>query len=253
MRAGDGKRLIDFLRPARRLLVFTGAGVSTGSGIPDFRGPGGVWTRRQPVYYAEFLASEAKRIEHWEYKAEAWAGFRDARPNATHFAVAELERLGRVAAVVTQNIDGLHRAACTSEALLVELHGTNREVACVACGERGNPEPALARFAQERRCPRCECGGFLKFATVSFGQALDEAVLGEAFAAAATADRVLALGSTLSVQPAASVPLAAARAGAPYAIVNRGPTDHDGIATLRIEGDVADVVPAAVAALAAET
>src|SRR5215510_12420490 len=127
------KSLAEFLAAARKILVFTGAGISTGSGIPDFRGPQGVWKTRQPVYYDQFLASEDKRVEYWDYKLEGWESFRDARPNATHHAIAALERLGRVEAVVTQNIDGLHQLAGSSAALVVEVHGTNREVECVSC------------------------------------------------------------------------------------------------------------------------
>jgi NAD-dependent deacetylase len=247
-------KLSALLERAHRVLVFTGAGISTPSGIPDFRGPQGVWTRRQPVYFEEFLASEEKRVEYWDYKQEGWAAFHDAQPNAAHRAVAEWERLGRVEAVVTQNIDGLHQLAGSSAARVVEVHGTNRFVECVSCAARTDPDPAMLRFARERRCPRCDaCGGLLKFATISFGQQLRPEVLERAFAHAAAADLVVALGSTLSVQPAASIPLHAVRRGVPYVVVNRGPTDHDDVATLRIEGDVAEVLPPAVAALAALT
>jgi NAD-dependent deacetylase len=239
----------ELLGAARRILVFTGAGISTGSGIPDFRGPNGVWTRRQPVYFDEFLASEVKRVEYWDYKAEGAAQFLGAQPNATHRAVVELERLGRLQAVVTQNIDGLHQAAGSSPDKVVEVHGTNRFVECVQCGELTDPRPALERFARERACPRCACGGLLKFATISFGQALKPEVIERAFAEARACDLVLALGSTLSVHPAASVPLEAAQRGVPYVVINRGETDHDDIATVRLEGDVAEILPPAVAAL----
>jgi NAD-dependent deacetylase len=242
--------LVEVLRPARRILVFTGAGISTGSGIPDFRGPGGVWTRRQPVYFQEFLADPDKRVEYWEYKAEGHAQFQAARPNAAHRAIVELERLGRVQAVVTQNIDGLHQAAGSSEARVVELHGTNRWVECVDCGKLSHPDPAVAAFLAARRVPTCDgCGGWLKFATISFGQSLKPEVVERAFAEAAACDLVLALGSTLSVHPAASVPLRAQARGVPYVIINRGPTDQDELATLRLEGDVVELLPPAVAAL----
>src|SRR3989440_12627624 len=125
MQKTQRERLADLLRNARRIVVFTGAGVSTGSGIPDFRGPNGVWKRRQPVYYHDFMRSEAARIEHWDYKLEAWSAFRDAKPNAIHEAIVHLEQAGKVASVVTQNIDGLHSRAGTSAERLVELHGTN--------------------------------------------------------------------------------------------------------------------------------
>jgi len=245
--------LVQLLRRAQRILVFTGAGVSTGSGIPDFRGPGGVWTRRRPVYFEAFLAAEAARVEHWDYKLEGWAAFRDARPNATHYALVDLERAGKLLLLVTQNIDGLHSLAGTSAERLVEIHGTNRLVECLSCGRRSDPAPHFEFFRTTRRCPRCACGGWLKPATISFGQPLRPEDLARAEAAAQRADLVLALGSTLSVHPAADVPLRAARRGAPYVIVNRGPTEHDALpqVTLRLEGDVAELlVPAVRAALA---
>jgi len=242
--------LVELLRSAHRILVFTGAGVSTGSGIRDFRGPTGVWTERRPVYFQEFLASEAARVEYWDQKRDAWPSFRDAAPNPVHTAVADLERAGRLGMVVTQNIDGLHRRAGTSPGRLVELHGTNGAVECVDCGARSDPDPHVTRFAERRVPPRCECGGRLKFATVSFGQSLVPDDLRRAEAAAAEADLVVALGSTLSVYPAAGYPLAAAARGVPYVVVNRGPTDHDGhpAVTLRLEGDVGEIFPPAVAA-----
>jgi NAD-dependent deacetylase len=242
--------LTDHLRAARRILVFTGAGISTGSGIPDFRGPGGVWSKRQPVYFDEFLGSEAKRVEYWDYKAEGAREFLHAQPNATHRAIVELERLARLQAVVTQNIDGLHQAAGSSPDKIVEVHGTNRFVECVRCGAITPPEPALAQFAREHKCPTCaSCGGWLKFATISFGQALKPEVLERAFDEARRCDLVISLGSTLSVHPAASIPLEAASRGVPYIVINRGETDHDALATLRLEGDVATILPPAVAAL----
>jgi NAD-dependent deacetylase len=241
--------LVELLRDAHRILVFTGAGISTGSGIPDFRGPKGVWKTRQPVYFDEFMASEDKRIEYWSFKLEARGVFEAARSNATHAAIVALERLGRVAAVVTQNIDGLHQEAGTSDELLVEVHGTNRWVECVRCGARSDPAPSLAWFAEHRRTPLCSCGGYLKSATISFGQSLRPEVLARGFAAAEICDLVLALGSTLSVHPAASIPLTALERGVPYIIINRGETDHDEICTLRLEGDVAEILPPAVAAL----
>jgi NAD-dependent deacetylase len=245
-------RLVELLRGARRILIFTGAGISTGSGIPDFRGPGGVWSRRQPVYYQEFLASDDKRREYWEYKLEGYPLFVAARPNATHEAVARLEALGRVQAVVTQNIDGLHQAAGSSEPLVIELHGTNACVECVSCGARSEPAPAMAHFETTRQVPTCAaCGGWLKAATISFGQALRPEVIARAFEEAERCDLVVALGSTLSVHPAAAIPLAALRRGVPNVVVNRGATDHDDVATLRLEGDVAEILPPAVAAIGA--
>lgn len=230
------------------MLVFTGAGVSTASGIPDFRGPNGVWTRRRPVYYEEFLASEAARVEYWDYKLESWGVYSHARPNAVHHAIAALEAAEKIVSVVTQNIDGLHRRAGTSPDLLIELHGTDHLVKCVRCDATSEPGPHFDLFKATRCAPRCGCGGPLKPATISFGQPLRPIDLERAAIAAANADLVLALGSTLSVFPAASIPLIAAEHGTPYIIVNQGPTSHDdhpGV-TLRLEGDVTDIVPPAV-------
>lgn len=239
--------LTELIRASDRILVFTGAGISTASGIQDFRGPQGLWKRRQPVYYQDFLASEAARIEHWEYKLEAWPSFKAAAPNAVHEAVADLDRAGKLLACVTQNIDGLHTRAGLPREKIVELHGTNAEIECTSCGERSEPGPHFARFASDRIPPRCSCGGHLKPATISFGQLLREEDLNRAFAAACAADLVVALGSTLSVYPAASIPLEAAERGTPYVIVNRGETEHDGLSCirLRIEGDVGNVFPPA--------
>jgi NAD-dependent deacetylase len=246
-------KLVELLRESSKMLVFTGAGISTGSGIPDFRGPEGVWKRRQPVYYHDFMRSEAARVEHWDFKLEGWEAFRDARPNATHEAIARLERAGRVQAVVTQNIDGLHARAGTSAERLIELHGTNSLVECQTCGRRSDPGPHFECFGKTRRPPVCECGGFLKPATISFGQNLRNEDLERAEAAAKAADLVVALGSTLSVHPAADIPLLAANRGAPYVIINRGPTEHDDLAevTLRLEGDVGQIFPPAVEAVLA--
>jgi NAD-dependent deacetylase len=241
--------LSELLSSAHQVLVFSGAGISTGSGIPDFRGPGGVWTRRQPVYYDEFLASSEKRVEYWEYKLEGWELFSAARPNATHQAVVELERRGRLLAVVTQNIDGLHQAAGSTPKLVIEVHGTNRLCECIKCGERSDPVPHFEAFRRTGQPPQCDCGGYIKAATISFGQPLDPSVLERAFESARKCDLVVSLGSTLSVQPASLVPLEAARRGVPYVVINRGPTDHDELCTLRLEGDVAEIFPPAVAAL----
>jgi len=242
--------LVDYLRDSRQILIFTGAGISTGSGIPDFRGPDGIWSRRKPVYYQDFMSSESARIEHWEYKLETWPALGAARPNRIHHAIVKLEEAGKVTAVLTQNIDGLHTRAGSHPETLIELHGTNLLVECQTCGWRGDPEPHFQQFRLDQRPPLCRCGGFLKPATISFGQALDQKVLARASEASRRADLVISLGSTLSVYPAASFPLAAANRGVPYIIINRGATDHDGekSVSLRIEGEIAEIFPAAVEA-----
>jgi NAD-dependent deacetylase len=243
-------RLVEHLQASRRILVFTGAGVSTASGIPDFRGPGGVWTRRRPVYYDEFLSSEAARVEYWDFKLETWETYRHARPNAVHRAIVALEGAGKLVSVVTQNVDGLHRRAGTSADLLIELHGTDLLVRCLKCAATSDPAAHFEAFKATRRPPGCGCGGPLKPATISFGQPLRTTDLERAASAAARTDLVLALGSTLSVYPAASVPLLSAERGTPYIIVNQGATDHDDhpAVTLRLHGDVTAIVPPAVEA-----
>ena len=242
--------LVEFLRRAHRIMIFTGAGISTGSGIPDFRGPNGVWTRRKPVYYQDFMTSEAARITHWDYKLEAWPAFRAARPNPVHHAIVKLENAGKVGAVLTQNIDGLHALAGSDPEHLVELHGTNLAVECQTCHWRGNPEPCFEKFRIQGKPPLCDCGGYLKPATISFGQNLDSLALERASEAARTTDLVVALGSTLSVHPAASFPLLAANRGVPYVVINRGATDHDDQprVSLRLEGEVTELFPCAVEA-----
>jgi len=196
------------------------------------------------------MTSEAARIEHWDFKLEGWDGYRTAEPNPVHRAIVALEKAGKVLAVVTQNIDGLHTRAGTSAERLVELHGTNLLVECVACERRSDPAPHFEFFRAHRKPPICECGGFLKPATISFGQSLKPQTLERAEAATMQADLVVALGSTLSVYPAASFPLLAAQRGVPYVVINRGPTDHDSdpAVSLRIEGDVAEIFPPAVKA-----
>lgn len=188
--------LADYIAASRNLLIFTGAGISTGSGIPDFRGPNGVWNTRQPVYYDDFMTSEAARIEHWDYKLEGRDAFRDAQPNAVHQAIVRLERAGKLRAVITQNIDGLHSLAGTTAERLIELHGTNALVECQTCHRSSDPEAHFESFRRTRRPPVCDCGGFLKPATISFGQSLEPRQLERAKQAALEADLVVALGST---------------------------------------------------------
>jgi NAD-dependent deacetylase len=248
--SADLQKLAAYFRDSARIMIFTGAGISTGSGIPDFRGANGVWTRRRPVYYQDFMTSESARIEHWDYKLEAWPAFRAARPNPVHHAIVTLENAGKVSAVLTQNIDGLHALAGSDSSRLIELHGTNLLVECQTCYWRGNPEPCFEYFRIHRKSPLCDCGGYLKPATISFGQNLDPLVLKRAGEAAREADLVVALGSTLSVHPAASFPLRAANRGVPYVIINRGATDHDEqpCVSLRLEGEVTAIFPSAVEA-----
>ena len=199
--------------------------------------------------FFQFLTSEEARIEYWEYKLESWPSMRDARPNAAHYAIVDLLRAERLLAVVTQNIDGLHQKAGIPEELVIELHGTNRWIECLTCRRRFEPQRSsmLSLRQSVPRAARIARGG-LKSATISFGQDLDPKTIEAAEHAAIQCDAVIALGSTLSVYPASSFPLMAARRGVPYTIVNRGPTEHDGFpeVTVRHDGDVGVIFPRAV-------
>jgi len=247
--------LITLLREANRILIFTGAGISTVSGIPDFRGPNGVWARRKPVYYQDFMTSESARIEFWDYKLEGWEAISKALPNNVHKAIVKLEKAGKVINILTQNIDGLHSLAGTDPNLLVELHGSTLRVECQSCEWSGDAKPVLDDFRIHRKSPRCSCGGFIKIATISFGQNLNARSSERALAATRKADLVVALGTTLSVYPAASFPLMAAQRGIPYIIINRGATEHDNepCVSLRIEGEVTEIFPPAVDAVLSST
>lgn len=241
-RLADARSLV---ARSRRILAFTGAGVSTPSGIPDFRSPGGVWSRFQPVTIQEFMASEDGRRRYWEMRRLMWPDFARARPNAVHEALARLEGGGRLLGVVTQNIDGLHQLGGCRK--VVELHGTNRRVECMSCHREEEMTPVQAGL-KEGGVPRCAlCGGWLKAATISFGQALRPDVLREAFALAARCDLMLALGSSLVVYPAAALPEAAAGAGAKLILVNRDETPLDHIAAVLIHGPLEEIVPAMLA------
>jgi len=223
------EQIAGWLQTAQEAVVFTGAGMSTESGIPDFRSPGGVWAKYQPVMFQDFVSSDAARREYWRQKCEAHGEFGAARPNTGHKVLANWEAAGRLRAVITQNIDGLHQAAGSRRVL--ELHGTAMEIVCLSCERRFEPEPMMAAFRETGTAPHCEaCGGYLKSATVSFGQSLPEAVLAEAWQLARKSDLFLVLGSSLVVEPAASLPRFARQHGARLVIINRDPTEQDATA-----------------------
>ncbi len=235
--------LVRVISESKYVLLFTGAGISTASGIPDFRGPDGLWKEWRPVYYQDFLGSHQSRVEHWQFKLAGWEAFRFAQPNEAHVAIADLQSRGWIHMLVTQNIDGLHQLAGSPEEAVVELHGTNRGIECVRCRRRTDPEPVYENFRRTQDPPTCECGGFLKPATVSFGQSMPEKAMRTAFDAARRSDLAVSVGSSLTVEPAASVPLAAKHSGAYYAIINRGSTPHDTSADLVLDEDVTRVLP----------
>jgi NAD-dependent deacetylase len=220
------EKVAQWLAQAERAVVFTGAGMSTESGIPDFRSPGGVWSRFRPVDYQDFLASPQARHEYWRQKSLAAGDFQRAEPNPGHRTIARWEQTGRIAGVITQNIDGLHQLAGSRRVL--ELHGTARWIDCVDCGQRFAPGPLLEQFRATDAVPPCAaCGGRLKSATISFGQELPADVMDESYSLAAASDLFLAIGSSLVVYPAAGLPEVARHAGARLVIINRDPTDYD--------------------------
>jgi NAD-dependent deacetylase len=243
----------DWTRGVERVAVLTGAGISTDSGIPDFRGPNGLWTRNPAAErlstYRAYLADPAVRRRSWQARLDhpAWS----AEPNAAHLALARLgEAIDTV--VITQNIDELHQRAGTPAERVLELHGTMFGAMCVGCGDRTAMAQALDRVRGGEDDPACrECGGVLKSATVMFGQPLDRAVLGRAVRAAADCDLMLAIGSTLTVEPAASLCGIAADNGAALVIVNRDPTPYDELATEVISEPIGTSVPRIAAALSA--
>jgi len=233
----DWQQVASWLGEADGAVAFTGAGISTESGIPDFRSPGGIWSKSQPVMYDDFLASPEARHEYWRQKCAAHADFAAAEPNAGHLALAAWEKRGLLRGVITQNIDGLHEAAGSRHVL--ELHGTARHIACLGCGWRQEAGPLVAEFLDTEVVPECpECGGLLKHATISFGQALDPEALEQAVQWTRRCELFLAIGSSLVVEPAASLPRLARSSGARLVIVNRDATGQDATADLVIRASI---------------
>jgi NAD-dependent deacetylase len=231
-----------------RVVGFSGAGVSTESGIPDFRGPNGYWKKNRIVQFQEFLSSREHRIEYWRQKVETWPQLKQAQPNAGHSAFVHLHREGKLAAMITQNIDGLHQKAGLPSQIVYEIHGTTLEASCLTCGDRISSDEACARVEAGDPAPEClRCGGLLKPATISFGQSMPADVLEQAELAARNCDLFLAVGSSLVVHPAAMLPVIAKRSGARLIIVNREPTPLDEIADLCLQGRLGVILPALVA------
>jgi NAD-dependent deacetylase len=231
---------------AKRIVVLTGAGISTESGIPDFRGPQGVWTRdpeAEKLSDIRYYVVDAEiRRKSWQSRLHhpAWT----ARPNTGHAAIAELERRGKLHALITQNIDGLHQKAGNSSERVIEVHGTVHAAVCLACGWKGSMQAVLDRVRGGEADPPCEhCGGILKSDTISFGQALVPEVIDRAMNVAAEADLLLSIGTSLQVYPIAGVVPAAKRAGARVVIVNAQPTPFDGIADAVLRGAIGEVLP----------
>jgi NAD-dependent deacetylase len=242
--SGSVEALSERWRRAERVAVLTGAGLSTASGIPDFRSPGGRWSTYRPVTIQEFLASEEARRRYWRYKGETWRVIAAASPNAGHAALADLARAGRIALLVTQNVDGLHERTGVPAERLVTIHGTDSAVACTSCGRRAARSVAQEAWEQGAAVPCCPCGGPWKPATISFGQSLVEADLARAFDAAAGCDLFVAAGTSLVVGPVNRMFSLAARTGAATAIVTASDTPYDAAATFRLRDRVEAVLPA---------
>jgi NAD-dependent deacetylase len=231
-------------RRARRAVVLTGAGLSTASGIPDFRSPGGRWERYVPVPIQDFLESEAARREYWRYKGETWGIIRSAEPNAGHEALAALAGVDRLALLVTQNVDGLHERSGFPPERLVNIHGSDSRVVCLGCGAREARELAQRQWESGEEVPRCACGGAWKPATISFGQSLVAADLERALRAAAACDLFVAAGTSLVVGPVNQMFDAARSAGATTAILTASPTPCDALCDLRSTDPVEVILPA---------
>jgi NAD-dependent deacetylase len=229
------------------VVVFTGAGISTESGIPDFRSPGGVWSTMKPIYFQDFVRSEDARREAWTRVFNKTAGWTGASPNAGHFAVAQLVASGKASAVITQNVDNLHQDSGIPPAKVIELHGNASYATCLSCGARHELEELEPGFVERGEIPMCfQCAGLLKTATISFGQPMPAGPMARAEAESLAADLFLVLGSSLVVRPAADFPVLAKQNGATLVIVNREETPLDGIADLVIHDEIGPTLAAAI-------
>jgi NAD-dependent deacetylase len=236
-------RLRDLIAEANRIVPFTGAGISTECGIPDFRSPGGLWTQNKPIQFEDFVSSREMRDESWRRRFAMEERFGDAKPGRGHLALASLYRAGKVPGLVTQNIDNLHQASGIAPRDVVELHGNTTYALCLDCAERYELAWVREKFESAGgHAPDCACGGFIKTATVSFGQAMPSDAMQRAEELATACDLFLAIGSSLVVWPAAGFPLLAKRNGAALVIINREATEFDEIADLVVHDDIGDVL-----------
>ena len=237
------ERLRQLIDASKIILPFTGAGISTECGIPDFRSPGGIWTKNQPISFDSFMASQEMRDESWRRRFAMEEHFAMARPGRGHLALAALYRAGKVPAVVTQNIDNLHQVSGIAPEDVIELHGNTTYALCLDCAARYELSWVKNKFEAADRAPDCpDCGGYIKTATISFGQAMPESAMQRAEHLTNCCDLFLAIGSSLVVWPAAGFPLLAKRSGAALVIINREPTEFDSLADLVIRQDIGAVL-----------
>jgi NAD-dependent deacetylase len=236
-------RLAALLAGSARTVAFTGAGISTESGIPDFRSPGGVWSRMKPIHFDAFMHNEDARREAWQRTFSGAAGWVGAQPNEGHFAISRLVDTGKVSHVITQNVDNLHQDAGVPAHQVIELHGNAGYATCLACGLRHELADLRDSFLEHGALPACRaCGGIVKSATISFGQPMPVEAMRRAEAASRACDLFIVLGSSLVVYPAAALPMIAKTNGAALAIVNREPTDLDGSADIVIHAEIGAVL-----------
>lgn len=241
---------IELIQPSRRIVVLTGAGISTESGIPDFRSPGSIWQQQSPVSYQDFISKPEARQKYWETRRNLAGQVAQAKPNAAHRALVELERMGILQGIITQNFDGLHQDAGNSPERIVELHGTSREAACTLCGARSSMQELQQRIDAGESDPTCSlCDGYMKTATILFGQRVPEAVLTRARALADECDLFLVVGSSLQVTPAAALPRLALMKDVPLIIINLQPTPLDDYADVILREKAGVALPPIVAAL----
>jgi len=227
---------------ANQVVVFTGAGISTESGIPDYRSKGGTWDRFQPVYFDEFMASKKARIKYWDQRLDMEKTLKYARPNKGHQSIARLHDLGCLTAVITQNIDGLHQESGIPSDKIIELHGNTRRIRCLSCKTLISWEAVTALMAAGDRAPECRCGGFYKPDTISFGQAMPQAETRQAAMISSQSEVFMVVGSTLLVHPAALMPEYARDSGAFLAIINLSPTPYDSACDLLIQKSAGSVL-----------
>ena len=248
----NAKELARLIHDARRVMVFTGAGISTESGIPDFRSPGGVWSKMQPIYFQDFVSSRDSRREAWTRVFNRTVGWVGAEPNPGHYAIAELVRQGKVGAVVTQNVDNLHQDAGVPDDKVIEIHGNASYARCLDCHMRYELDELRAPWEADEEIICVNCAGLLKTATISFGQPMPEAEMERAVSEAEASDLCIVLGSSLVVYPAAGIPVMARRAGAKLVIINREPTDMDSYAHMVLNVEIGAFMEEVMKALAAE-
>ena len=235
------EELKQWMEDSAYTVVFTGAGISTDSGIPDFRSPGGLWSRLAPIDFRDFMASDEMRVETWRRKVLLDQEIGKPLPNSAHYAISQLVNIGQVNKIITQNIDNLHQNSGLSEDQVIELHGNGTFAKCLSCDKKYQIDLVKEQFKKDNLAPVCTCGGYIKSATVSFGQSMPPEAMQAAEEVSLACELFIAVGSSLKVFPAAGFPLLARENGAKFVIINREPTDLDGYADLILNDEISEV------------